>query len=56
MNPVPVSIKWKGISLETVVQRCSAEKVFLKISKKSQENACARASFLIKLHASSNFV
>ena len=36
---------------EAVVRRCSIEKVFLKISQKSQENTCARASFLIKLHA-----
>ena len=27
------------------------KKVFLKISKNSQENTCARVSFLIKLHA-----
>ena len=31
---------------------CSMKKVFLKISKNSQENTCAWASFLIKLHAS----
>ena len=34
---------------EAVVQRCSVKKVFLKISQNSQESACARASFLIKL-------
>ena len=28
------------------------EKVFLEISPKSQENTCARASFLIKLNVS----
>ena len=33
-------------------QRCSI-KVFLKISQNSQENTCARVSFLIKLQASS---
>ena len=33
---------------EAVVQRCSAKKVFLKISQNSQENTCARISFLIK--------
>ena len=32
--------------------RCSVEKVFLEISQNSQENTCARASFLIKLQAS----
>ena len=37
---------------EAVVQRCSVKKVFLKFSHTSQENTCARASFLIKLQAS----
>ena len=40
---------------ETDTQRCSVKKVFLKISQNSQENSCARASFLIKLQAC-NFV
>ena len=35
--------------LEAVDQKCSIEKVFLKISQNSQENTCARASSLIKL-------
>ena len=30
---------------------CSAKKVFLEISQNSQENTCARVSFLIKLQA-----
>ena len=30
-------------------QRCSIKKVFLEISQSSQENTCARVSFLIKL-------
>ena len=30
-------------------QRCSVKKVFLEISQNSQENTCARVSFLIKL-------
>ena len=34
---------------ETVVHRCSVKKVFLEISQNSQENTCARVSFLIKL-------
>ena len=33
---------------ETVAQRCSVKKVFLEISQNSQENTCARVSFLIK--------
>ena len=32
---------------------CSVKKVFLEISQNSQENTCARASFLIKLQACS---
>ena len=31
---------------------CSVKKVFLEISQNSQENTCARVSFLIKLQAS----
>ena len=34
-----------GIWIEVVVQRCSAKKLFLEISKNSQENTFARASF-----------
>ena len=33
------------------VARCSAKMVFLEISQNSQENSCARVSFLIKLQA-----
>ena len=36
---------------EAVVQRCSAKKVFLEISQNSQDNTCAKISFLIKLQA-----
>ena len=32
------------------------KKVFLEISQNSQENTCARVSFLIKLQASCNFI
>ena len=32
--------------LEAVVQKCSVKKVFLEISQNSQENTCARVSFL----------
>ena len=34
---------------EAVIQRCSVKKVFLEISQNSQENACARISFLVTL-------
>ena len=36
---------------KAVAQRCSVKKVFLEISQNSQENTCARVSFLIKLQA-----
>ena len=36
-------------------QRCSVKKVFLEISQNSQENTCARDSFLIKFQAC-NFI
>ena len=42
------SITEVNVASEAVVQRCSVKKVFLKISQKSQENICARVSFLIK--------
>ena len=42
---------------EAIAQRCSVKKVFLEISQSSQENNCARVSFLIKLQASTcNFI
>ena len=37
---------------EADFQRCSVQKVFQEISQNSQENTCARVSFLIKLQAS----
>ena len=40
-----------------VVQRCSVREVFLEISQNSQENTCARVSFLINLQVSAgNFI
>ena len=36
---------------EAVVWRCSVKKVFLAISQNSQENACARVSFIMKSQA-----
>ena len=36
---------------EAVVQICSVKNVFLKPLQNSQENTCARISFLIKLQA-----
>ena len=45
----------ESLFTEAVSQRCSVKNVFLKISQISQENTCARDSFLIKLHASGEF-
>ena len=45
------------VNSEAVIRRCSVKKVFLKISQNSQENTCARVSFLTKLQASvCNFI
>ena len=38
-------------NIEAVFQRCSVKKVFFKNSQNSQENTCARVSYLIKLQA-----
>ena len=43
--------KLLSILSEPVVQRCSVKKVLLEISQNSQENSCARDSFLTKLQA-----
>ena len=44
-------------STEAVAQRCSVKKLFLEISQNSQENTCARFSFLIKFQAGAcNFI
>ena len=37
---------------EAVAQRCSVKKAFIEISQNSQENICARVSFLTKWQAS----
>ena len=42
---------------EAVAQRCSVKKVFLEISHNSQENTCARVSFLSKFRPQTcNFI
>ena len=37
-------------------QRCFVKKVFLEVSLNSQENTCARVSFLAKFQAACNFI
>ena len=51
LSNLSVSRRSKFSSLSSH-QRCSVKKVFLEISQNSQENTCARVSFLIKLQAS----
>ena len=46
-----IEISMMASSSEAVVQSCSLKKVLLEVSQNSQENTCARASFLIKLQA-----
>ena len=46
-----LNLRRSWVQTEAVVQRCSVKKVFLEISINSQENTCARVSFLIKLQA-----
>ena len=46
------TLKMLLLATEAVIQRCSVKKVFFEISRNSQENTCARVSFLIKLQAS----
>ena len=49
-----LSFYW--LYIEAVIRGVLLKKVFLEISQNSQENSCARVSFLIKLQASiSNF-
>ena len=44
-------------SAEAVTRRCCIKKMLLKILQNTQENACARVSFLIKLQAEAcNFI
>ena len=49
-NDVCTAVKTLHLFSEELDQRCSVKKVFLEISWNSQENTCARVSFLIKLH------
>ena len=46
-------VHWSSVVpfAEGVARRCSVKKVLLKISQNSQENTCARVSFLINLQA-----
>ena len=52
LNVSCLASKFATVSVaEAVVRRCSVKKAFLEISHNSQENTCARFSFLIKLQA-----
>ena len=37
--------------IEAIARRCSLKKALLEISQNSQENTCAKVSFLMKLRA-----
>ena len=53
--PLQILILLLGSHMEALVRRCSVKKVFLEILQNSQENTCARVSFLIKLQASGSY-
>ena len=42
---------YKYYRSEAVLRRCSIKKVFIEVSQNSQENTCAKVTFLIKLQA-----
>ena len=45
------------LNAEAGTQKCSVKKAFLEISQNSQENICARVSFLMELQAQAcNFI
>ena len=50
-----ILLRTPRLAREGVAQRCYVKKVFLEIFQNSQENTCARVSFLIKLKAC-NFI
>ena len=57
VNPVKL-VKYKLYKISNIVKsteamarRCSVKKMFLEISQNSQENACARVSFLNKVES-----
>ena len=44
-------LPYGNFSKQAVAQKCSLKKVFLETSQNSQENTCARVSFLTKFHS-----
>ena len=51
LDSVMLIKKMNLLQPEAVAQRCSVKMVFLEILQSSQENTCARVSFLINLQA-----
>ena len=45
---IPPVAAFEKLKAEAVIWRCSVKKVFFKISLHSQQNTCARVSFLLK--------
>ena len=37
------------VTSEAVIQRCSVKKLFIEVSPNSQENTCARDSFVVEI-------
>ena len=55
--PVTILRYYTNVNLRKVARRCSVKKVLLEILQNSQENTCARVSFLVKLQAEAcNFI
>ena len=52
MPPSSPSMEEFDLDTKAVVPGCSVKKVFLEISQNSQENTCARVSFLMKFQPS----
>ena len=46
---IPPVAAFEKLKAEAVIWRCSVKKVFFKISLHSQQNTCARVSFLLKV-------
>ena len=50
-TPYNILVQYLFYSIEAAIRVVLCKKVFLKISQNSQENTCAKVSFLIKLQA-----
>ena len=54
---IPIFLKFSRHVKEAATKRCSVKKMFLEILQNSQENSCARVSFLKKIQTETcNFI